>query len=135
MPDDIVLVREGGGTGKAAIVEDGHRFSLGQRVMMLRPDQSQVVPRFFLYQILSPTIYDDHILALTKGSASPHLNISVLRKFPFVLPPMKEQSRIASHLDSLQAKVDVLKALQAATQAELDALLPAVLDRAFKGEL
>src|SRR5207302_6506157 len=33
--NDIVLVREGGGTGKAAIVEDHHRFSLGQRVMMI----------------------------------------------------------------------------------------------------
>jgi type I restriction enzyme S subunit len=39
--DDIVLVREGGGTGKAAIVEAGQRFSLGQRVMMLRPDKTQ----------------------------------------------------------------------------------------------
>jgi hypothetical protein len=30
---------------------------------------------------------------------------------------------------------DVLKRLQAETAAELDALLPAILDRAFKGEL
>jgi len=31
--------------------------------------------------------------------------------------------------------VDALKQLQAQTQRELDALLPSVLDRAFKGEL
>jgi hypothetical protein len=31
--------------------------------------------------------------------------------------------------------VDALKTLQAATAAELYALLPSVLDRAFKGEL
>ena len=31
--------------------------------------------------------------------------------------------------------VDTLKRLQAATSAELAALLPAFLDRAFKGEL
>jgi hypothetical protein len=31
--------------------------------------------------------------------------------------------------------VDRLKALQAQTHAELDALLPSILDRAFKGEL
>jgi type I restriction enzyme S subunit len=40
-----------------------------------------------------------------------------------------------AHLDDLEAKVDRLKALQAQTAAELDALLPAILDRAFKGEL
>ena len=40
-----------------------------------------------------------------------------------------------AYLDGLQAKVDALKKLQDDTAAELDALLPAVLDRAFKGEL
>ena len=36
---------------------------------------------------------------------------------------------------SQQAEVDKLMRLQAETAAELDALLPAILDRAFKGEL
>jgi type I restriction enzyme S subunit len=45
------------------------------------------------------------------------------------------QRQIVAHLDSLQTKVDVLKRLRAETAAELDALLPAVLDKAFKGEL
>jgi type I restriction enzyme S subunit len=43
-PDDIVLVREGGGTGKCALVQQGQRFSLGQRVMMIRPNQAKVRP-------------------------------------------------------------------------------------------
>jgi len=34
-----------------------------------------------------------------------------------------------------RAEVDALKHLQAETAAELDALLPAILDRALKGEL
>jgi type I restriction enzyme S subunit len=46
-----------------------------------------------------------------------------------------EQRRIVAELDALQAEVDALKRLQAETAAELDALLPAILDRAFKGEL
>jgi type I restriction enzyme S subunit len=133
--NDIVLVREGGGTGKAALVEKHHRFSLGQRVMMLRPDQSVVLPKFLLYQILSPFIYDEQIIPLSKGSASPHLNIGALRKFKFILPPLDEQRRIVAYLDGLQAKVNALRGLQSQTQEELDALLPSVLDRAFKGEL
>ncbi len=48
---------------------------------------------------------------------------------------MTEQRRIVAYLDDLQAKVDSLKKTQAETAAELDALLPAILDRAFKGEL
>ena len=38
-------------------------------------------------------------------------------------------------LRKVMAEVDALKRLQAETAAELDALLPAILDRAFKGEL
>jgi hypothetical protein len=34
------------------------------------------------------------------------------------------------HLDALQAEVDALKRLQAETAAELDALLPSILDKA-----
>lgn len=40
-----------------------------------------------------------------------------------------------SKVNSRGAEADALKRLQAETAAELDALLPAILDRAFKGEL
>jgi len=51
------------------------------------------------------------------------------------LPPLDEQRRIVAHLDELQAKVDALKKYQAKISEELNALLPSVLDKAFKGEL
>ena len=51
------------------------------------------------------------------------------------LPPLDEQHRIAAYLDDLQAKVDAVKRLQVETHTELEALLPSVLDRAFRGEL
>jgi len=38
-------------------------------------------------------------------------------------------------LKGYQAKVDALKRLQAETATELDAMLPSILDKAFKGEL
>lgn len=102
--DDIVLVREGGGTGKCAVVLPGQRFSLGQRVMMLRPNSERILPRFFLHQLLSPQIQEDQIAPLSKGSASPHLNIGSLRRFNLVLPPLSEQRRIVAELDALQAE-------------------------------
>jgi type I restriction enzyme, S subunit len=134
-PDDVVLVREGGGTGKCALVLAGQRFSLGQRVMMLRPNKEMVVPKFFLHQLLSPVIQEEQIAPLSKGSASPHLNIAALKRFSFRLPSLPRQQCITAELDAVLAKVDALKKLQVATAAELDALLPSILDRAFKGDL
>jgi type I restriction enzyme, S subunit len=46
-----------------------------------------------------------------------------------------EQRRIVAYLDSVQARLASLRELQSATGEELSALLPSVLDRAFKGEL
>ena len=48
---------------------------------------------------------------------------------------MCEQRRIVAYLDSVQARLASLRELQSETQKELDALLPSVLDRAFRGEL
>lgn len=51
------------------------------------------------------------------------------------VPPIEMQLRIIEHLDRVQARVDELRRLQKAAQAELAALLPAVLDKAFRGGL
>ena len=51
------------------------------------------------------------------------------------------RQHIVAHLDSVQARLAShtgmisLRELQSATEEELSALLPSVLDRAFKGEL
>jgi hypothetical protein len=42
---------------------------------------------------------------------------------------------IATHLAALQAQANASRVAQLKTQKELDALMPAVLDRAFRGEL
>ncbi len=50
--------------------------------------------------------------------------------YKFPLPSRSVQAI----LRNVRAEVDALKRLQAATSLELDALLPSILDRAFKGE-
>ena len=64
-------------------------------------------------------------------------NISKAKIMALRLPPvpLARQHHIVAYMDDLQAKVDALKSQQARSAAELDALLPSVLDKAFKGEL
>lgn len=131
--DDIVLVREGGGTGKCAVVLPGQRFSLGQRVMILRPNRDRIAPRFFLHQLLSPLVHEEQIVPLCKGSASPHLNIGALKGFKLRLPPLFEQNRIVRELDALQQELNAIRGLQSETAVELEALLPSILDHTFNG--
>jgi type I restriction enzyme S subunit len=74
-------------------------------------------------------------LAEATQTTQPNINLGNLQRLKVRVPPLPEQRRIVAELDALQAEVDALKRLQAETAAELDALLPAILDRAFKGEL
>ena len=46
-----------------------------------------------------------------------------------------QQRRILAYPNSVQARLALLRQLQSETHEELDALLPSVLDKAFKGEL
>ncbi|MFO0348670.1 MAG: hypothetical protein ACK51S_01895 [Alphaproteobacteria bacterium] len=77
------------------------------------------------------------IVAGASGTSPTMKNISKEKVRALLVPqmPVTEQRRIVAELDALQAKVDAVKALQTETAAELDAMLPAILDKAFKGEL
>jgi type I restriction enzyme, S subunit len=46
-----------------------------------------------------------------------------------------EQRHIVAYLDDFQAKVNVLRELQTESGKDLSALMPSILDKAFKGEL
>ena len=74
-------------------------------------------------------------LAEATQTTQPNINLGNLQRLKVRVPPLPEQRRIVAELNALQAEVDALERLQAETAAELDALLPAILDRAFKGEL
>jgi type I restriction enzyme S subunit len=57
-------------------------------------------------------------------------------EIPFPTKCLKEkQVEIANHLDSLRTKLHEVTNRQTAAANELNALLPAILDRAFRGEL
>ena len=131
---DIVYVREGD-VGRCAVVDGSHRFCLGQRVMMFRPNHSMITPHFLMFQLISPPILREQVLVRLTGTTSKHVNIKDLRVVQVVVPPLDKQQQIVTYLNDLQAHIDELEVLQEQTEEELNALLPSLLDKAFKGEL
>ena len=104
-----------------------------QRVARAQFQGDDVLPEYFFRWLRSPHFTG----AIDPGRSNgvPHISHKDIEKIPFAAPPLAEQRRIVAELDALQAEVDALKRLQAETVAELDALLPAILDRAFNGQL
>ncbi len=122
--------------GKTGIIPHGFPKAIFEsKNMRLRVDRSRAVPQFAAHVLNSRPVRNYYLSVLKQQCGMATLNQGHVRNIPFPKVSLKDQRRIVSELDSLQAEVDVLKRLQAETAAELDALLPAILDRAFKGEL
>jgi type I restriction enzyme S subunit len=96
--------------------------------------QTEVLKEYVVYMLRSPQV-QDHFRVKQTLAAQPKLALHRIGATQLPVPPLPEQRRIVAELDALQAQVDALKRLQAETAAELDALLPSILDKAFKGEL
>ena len=107
--------------------------AINQDVKALVPDPV-ILPEFLCSLFWA---YNARILALVEKSShdTRRLETAALLDTKIPVPPNAGQHRIVAEVDALQAKVDALKVLQAETQRQIDALMPAVLDRAFRGEL
>ena len=133
---DVLLTRVGAGIGEAAVVDQDIEFAIYVSLALIRPDNSKLLPEFLVHWLNSlEGRASSRKETLGKGHSQGNLNLKLLRGVVLPLPPLADQRRIVAELDALQAEVDALKKLQAETAAELDALLPSLLDRAFKGEL
>jgi type I restriction enzyme S subunit len=121
--------------GKCAVFEEGGEYAFASYLIRLRFDLTKVVPQLVAAYINSPIGRAYMFTHRKQMTGQANVNSKTLRAMPICLPPLEEQQRVVAYLDDLQTQMDELTATQDATQAELDALLPSVLDQAFRGEL
>ncbi len=128
-PGTVLLVAIGASLGKVGLTRK--KCSANQQITGIRFDDT-VLPEYGYWWL--KRISSD-LMAAAPQATLPIINQERIGVFEIVVPPLPEQRRIVAELDALQAEVDALKRLQAETAVELNAMLPAILDRAFKGEL
>jgi type I restriction enzyme S subunit len=121
--------------GKCAVFDLEGEFSFASYLIRLRLDRERADPRLFAAYINSPSGRAYMFSERKQMTGQANVNATKLKALPITVPSLPEQRRIVAYLDELQAKVDAVKRLQEGTAAELEALLPSILDRAFKGEL
>lgn len=90
----------------------------------------EVVDAEFLWYLIN-----DENFWVKGQSAQPFVKVKATLDKEIPLPPLSGQRRIVAHLEAVQARIQVLKEEQAATQAELKRLEQAILEKAFRGEL
>ncbi|MEH1892186.1 MAG: restriction endonuclease subunit S [Nostoc sp.] len=131
---DILYSAVGATLGIPAIVNTDEEFCFQRYVALIKPNPNKLLSKFLWYMLKSGTLYKKAWEGTT-GSAQPTVPLRAIRMLPIPVPPLPEQHRIVAYLDELQTKVDKMKRLREQAMKELDALLPSILDKAFKGEL
>jgi len=134
-PRDI-LVTVMGTLGRCCVVpDDAPRMVSTKHVWTITLDQTKAEPRWVSYWLNFSRNVREELLGQGAGTAISGLNGGKIRVLSLPALSLSEQRRIVGELDTLNGRVDALKRLQSETAGELDALLPSVLDKAFKGEL
>ncbi len=129
-----VLISKDGTIGTPCFVDTDRPFSFFVSVALIKPQRGKLDGKFLAWVIRTPYL-QERIKSRSRGDMIRHLVLREIRDLMIPLPSLQEQRRIVAELEPLQAKADRLRKLQAETAAELDALLPSILDSAFKGEL
>ena len=134
-----VLIIEGNGSpkqiGRASLFRGEIPDCVHQNhVIRVRPNREVIDPEFLNSYLNSP-IGQDEVLARSRTTSGlRNLSIGRIKQMAIPVPSLDKQHLIVAYLDNLQEKLEVLKRLQARTAAELDALLPSIQNKAFKGE-
>lgn len=134
-----ILLTEGGDwdkLGRGTVWQDEIPNCIHQNhIFRVRVDLEVFDPHFLMALISSPRgkRYFQDASKQTTNLAS--INQRQLKAFQVLCPPLKEQRLIVEEIEEVGRQVANFKQLQADTTAELDALLPSLLDRAFRGDL
>jgi len=130
---DILYSREGGILGVACILNRDVDICLGQRMMLIRP--SKYIANFYITYLLNSPVILKHVYSLIGGSASPHVNVGDIKKYPIPLPPFEEQKEIVLRVEALFKVVEKMEARYQKANVHVEKLTQSILAKAFRGEL
>ncbi len=89
----------------------------------------------YLFHFLFSQAFIQHIAGDGRSCAVPHISGKQIEAIRIPVPGRREQERIVERLEAFEAKQSELRRLQSETDADLAAFTPALLAKAFRGEL
>jgi type I restriction enzyme S subunit len=105
---DVVLSRRCN-PGETAFVQPGMEFALGQNLVLLRADGTEVYPPFLRWLVRGPEWWDQIKTFLNVGAVFDSLKCADIPKFALCIPPLDDQRRIADFLGVLDARIEALQ--------------------------
>lgn len=135
LPDDVLMNIVGPPLGKVAIVSStSPSWNINQAITLFRP--SERILSKWIYIVLCEGTPIRSVLKSTKGSVGQvNISLSQCRAFSIPVPSIEEQSEIVRRVEKLFAFADHLEERLSQAQTAVQKLTPALLAKAFRGEL
>jgi len=141
-PNDLLIVRSGGTTGKIILGRVGlylgepDKYLFSNFLLKMRVDENLILPEFLWRYLNWDKFLEDNIPNLMRRTTGIQ-NLPMDEYFSILipLPPLSEQKRIAAYL---KEKIDQAEKLRETLEKELETLntLPqSILSKAFRGEI
>ncbi len=121
------------GVKVAQVVQADLPALLLQRVARPIVDEKRLT-RNYLFRWLQSSHFVDSIDP-GRSNGVPHISHKDIEKIPFACPSLAEQATVVAAFDDLATRFATSEAARLESASQIDALLPAVLDKAFRGEM
>ncbi|WP_260674056.1 restriction endonuclease subunit S [Comamonas aquatica] len=132
---DLLVVRVGANRGDSCIVPKDFDGELNcANIVFARPLPEFVKSRYLEIYFQSPQC-QEILLGASVGGAQGVINTSVVGNIDVPLPSLQEQAEIVRRVEALFAFADRLQARLQSAQTAAERLTPALLAKAFRGEL
>jgi type I restriction enzyme S subunit len=129
-----VLLTKVGTTGFAKTIDTDREFSIFVSLALLKLRRDRLCPEFAEYMLNSSRL-QEHSAAGTRGVGNKNLVLKFIREFPMPTPTLNQQKDIVEALNDIRSTATVLSHQRSSSASGLEAFLPAVLDKAFRGEM
>lgn len=117
-----------------AIVDDPRPFTFQRHIAIIKPNAAIVDSRYLLHALRTNEI-KEQALAVATGTAQLTIPLGGLRNFEIFLPPLQEQRRIVTKLDSLRARSSSADHELNHIPKLIERYKQAILAKAFSGDL
>jgi len=131
---DILMTKDGVNTGEVTANTLNEEFSLLSSVCLFKPNKELLNSSYLKYFIQSPfgsKIIDESMT----GTAIKRIILKKLRTAKIVLPPLDEQERIVSEIDSRLSVCNKIEDTICNCLQQSEVLKQGILQQAFKGNL
>jgi type I restriction enzyme S subunit len=109
-------------------------WNVSREVAVVSPDKKVVLPVYLALWIAMDKS-QAWLADVQKGVAYVGINIEDLKRLPVLIPTISEQHEIVRRVEALFAYSDTLEAKYRKAREQVDQLAPALLAKAFRGEL